>query len=199
MKQIVVLGGPNGAGKTTAAQIILPDKLGITEFVNADEIARGLSPFNPDAAALSAGRVMLERMHHLAQGERSFAFETTCSGKGHIGFLRRCKALGWRITLVFLWLPSPEFAMARVARRTAAGGHFIPPEAVVRRYWGGLRNLVDHYLPAADVVAIYDNSGDRPLLIADREPGAALLVHNVGRWQMIERARRAGIDSEKDA
>jgi predicted ABC-type ATPase len=107
---VVILGGPNGAGKTTAAQVVLPRRLDIREFVNADEIARGLSPFNATGTAVTAGRLMIERMRILVRDRESFAFETTCSGRAHISLLRRCKTAGWRITLVFLWLPSPQAA-----------------------------------------------------------------------------------------
>jgi predicted ABC-type ATPase len=188
VKELVVLGGPNGAGKTTAAQVMVPQKLGVAEFVNADEIARGLSPFNPTAAALAAGRLMLRRMRSLADGEQSFAIETTCSGKGHLKFLRQCKDAGWRITFVFLWLPSPQIAMDRVARRAAAGGHAVEPETIVRRYWAGLRNMHAHYLPLAEVAAIYDNAGYEPILIAERMSGTDLIVRDIARWRSIERA-----------
>jgi predicted ABC-type ATPase len=127
MTDIVVLGGPNGAGKTTAAQVLLPSGLGVRAFVNADDIARDLSPFNVSGVALAAGRLMLERMRQLVRRGESFAFETTCSGLAHSEFLRRCRERGWRITLLYLWLPSPEAAIERVARRVAQGGHDIPP------------------------------------------------------------------------
>jgi predicted ABC-type ATPase len=188
VKDIVILGGPNGAGKTTAAQVLLPRKLRIREFVNADEIAQGLSPFNGEGAALAAGRLMIERMRNLVREGQSFAFETTCSGRGYAGLLRRCKAEGWRVTLLFLWLPSPQIALDRVARRVRGGGHAIPSNAVIRRYWAGLSNLRDLYLPLADVAAIYDNSDEGRTLIAERTPGAHLVLHDAARWAMIERA-----------
>lgn len=168
MRELIVLRGPNGAGKTTAAQIVVPWKLDIAEFVNADEIARGLSPFNPERAAFAAGRLMLERMRRLASGDRAFAVETTCSGLGHINFLGHCKQMGWRITLIFLWLPSPQIALERVAQRVASGGHSVPDETVTRRYWAGLRNMFAEYLPVADVASLYDNGGNEPILIARR-------------------------------
>jgi predicted ABC-type ATPase len=188
VKDIVVLGGPNGAGKTTAAQVLVPQALEIREFVNADDIARGLSPFNPDRAAFAAGRLMIDRMRDLARSEQSFAFETTCSGRRHADFLRRRKLEGWRVTLLFLWLPSPQYALDRVARRVRQGGHGIPDRVVVRRYWVGLRNLLQYYLPLADVAAIYDNSDDRRILIAELTPRESLAVHDAGRWAIIERA-----------
>src|SRR6266851_4360162 len=120
LKDIIILAGPNGAGKTTAAPVLLPQELGIREFVNADEIARGLSPFNAEGAALAAGRFMIERMRYLVRNEQSFALETTCSGRAHASWLRECRAKNWRVTLLFLWLPSPQAALDRVAWRVAA-------------------------------------------------------------------------------
>jgi predicted ABC-type ATPase len=188
VKDIVILGGPNGAGKTTAARALLPQELDIREFVNADEIARGLSPFNAEGAALDAGRVMLKRMRDLAREGQNFAFETTCSGRTHLNLIRQCKVEGWRVTLLFLWLPSPQAALDRVARRVREGGHGIPADVVVGRYHAGLRNLCHLYLPLADVAAIYDNSDEGRVLIAERMPETSLAVHDAARWAMIEKA-----------
>ena len=186
-RDIVVLGGPNGAGKTPAARVLLPGALGIREFVNADEIARGLSPFNETSVAVTAGRLMIERMRHLVQTGESFAFETTCAGLGHIELLRRCRAQGWRVTLLYLWLPSPQAAIDRVARRVQEGGHDIPADVIVRRYWKGLANMQRSYLPLADVAAIYDNSDVARILIAERELGASLEIRDSGRWELMQR------------
>jgi predicted ABC-type ATPase len=176
--EIIILGRPNGAGKTTAAQIVLPDKLQLREFVNADEIARGLSPFNP-----------LQRMQTLIRNRQSFAFETTCSGKAYIPLLRRCRAAGWRVTLVYLWLPSPQLALERVARRVRGGGHRIPDDVVVRRYWAGLANMRQLYLPLADAASIFDNSDGALTLIAERTPEGSFVIHDASRWAAIERIR----------
>jgi predicted ABC-type ATPase len=186
---IVIIGGPNGAGKTTAAQRLVPRVLEIREFVNADEIARGLSPFNADHAAFIAGRLMLERMRELIRSRQSFAFETTCSGRTHLSMLRKCKADGWRVTLLYLWLPSPQVALDRVARRVRDGGHSVPDDVVVRRYWTGLSNLRLLYIPLSDVAAIYDNSDGHRSLIAERLPKGSLIVHDAERWAKIEEAR----------
>ena len=188
MKELVILGGPNGAGKTTAAQDLLPRTLGIREFVNADEIARGLSPFNPEAAAVAAGRLMIGRIRDLAAGGESFAFETTCAGRGHAALLRHCRSAGYRITLVFLWLPSPEAALARVARRVRDGGHAIPDDIVIRRYHAGLRNLRQLYFPEVDVGLIYDNADEGRILIADLVRGSPVRVIDAERWRLIEEA-----------
>ena len=190
MAEVIVLGGPNGAGKTTAApSILLPAQLGIREFVNADEIASGISPLNPGGSAIAAGRLLLERIHGLAQSGESFGFETTCAGRGHARLLRSCRSTGYRVTLIFLWLPTPGMALARVARRIAAGGHGVDEAVVIRRYWAGLRNMRHLYLPLSDVGLIYDNSDDSPLLIAE-SIGSALAIRESARWNMIEEAAR---------
>jgi predicted ABC-type ATPase len=188
VKDLIVIGGPNGAGKTTAAPDVLPSSLGVREFINADEIARGLSPFNPDSTSIAAGRLMLERMQQLAEVGESFAIETTCSGRAHPRFLRNCKNAGYRLTLVFLWLPSVDVALARVARRVREGGHSIPDDVVARRYVLGLRNMRQIYLPLVDIAVIYDNSDHGRVLIAERRPGAELTVHDPARWQQIVEA-----------
>jgi predicted ABC-type ATPase len=187
-KDIIILGGPNGAGKTTAAGELLPKELGIREFVNADEIARGLSPFNEAGAALAAGRLMLKRMHDLVEDGESFAFETTCAGRAYIPLLARCRADGWRVTLLYLWLPTPKAALDRVARRVRAGGHAIPPDVVVRRYWNGLNNMRNFYLPLADIAAIYDNGDKGRTLIAQRNFGEEFTIFDSVRWSRIQRA-----------
>jgi predicted ABC-type ATPase len=188
VKDLVVLGGPNGAGKTTAAQDLLPRTLGIREFVNADEIARGLSPFNPDATVVAAGRLMIERIRALAAAGESFAFETTCAGRGHLGLLRQCRSAGYRVTLVFLWLPSPRAALERVARRVREGGHAIADDVVIRRYHAGLRNLRQLYLPAVDGALIYDNADAGRVVIAELVRGSLLRVIDAERWRLIEEA-----------
>jgi predicted ABC-type ATPase len=187
LKDIVIIGGPNGAGKTTAAAAVIPGHLGIHEFVNADEIAHGLSPFNAERAALKAGRLMIARMHDLVQAGESFAFETTCAGRAYVPWLRQCRAQGWRITLLFLWLPTPQAAVERVARRVRQGGHRIPSEVVIRRWKAGIANMRDFYLPLADEAAIYDNSDVGRILIAERTPEAPLVVYDAIRWAMIEK------------
>jgi predicted ABC-type ATPase len=186
---LVILGGPNGAGKTTAAQNVLRRELGLREFVNADEIARGLSPFNPEGVALSAGRLMLDRMQTLIRERESFAFETTCAGTTHVRLLQQCKAAGWRVTLIFLWLPDPQAAVERVARRVRVGGHRIPDDVIVRRYWAGLAKMRQLYLPLADVAVIFDNSDGPLILIAERTPDGAFVVYDGPRWAAIERAQ----------
>ena len=183
-----MIGSPNGAGKTTTAMTMLPKELRIQEFVNADEIAHGLSPFNPEGSARAAGRLMIERIHGLINRGESFAFETTCFGRAHVQTLLRCRKAGYRLTLIFLWLPSAKEALKRVARRVAQGGHRIPKDVVIRRYAAGLKNLQQLYLPIADIAYIYDNTDEGGMLIAERQPGQALVVCDDRRWKRILRA-----------
>lgn len=138
---VVVVAGPNGAGKTTAAPFLLRDSFGIQEFVNADPIAAGLSAFAPESVAIAAGRVMLARIEELARRRLSFGFETTLASRSFAPWLQRRVADGYSVHLVFLWLASPELAIARVARRVELGGHAVPEEVVRRRYAAGLRNF----------------------------------------------------------
>lgn len=187
-KTVVIGGGPNGAGKTTWTLKHLARLFSIREFVNADEIARGLSPFNPEATAVAAGRVMLQRLEALVSAGYSFAYETTCAS--HPRFPKRCKTLGYQIVLVFLWLPSADVALGRVARRVSEGGHRIPDEVVIRRYSAGLRNMRRLYLPLADMAFIYDNSDGAGALIAEREGPAPLTIHNRECWNQIEETTR---------
>jgi predicted ABC-type ATPase len=189
-KHVVMIGGPNGAGKTTWAYRRLDPTLGIRDFVNADEIARGISPLDPEASAVAAGRVMLDRLDELVNAGHSFAFETTCSGRGHARLLERCRSNGYLITFIFLWLPSAEVALSRVARRISRGGHRIPDDVVVRRYRAGLRNMRNLYVPLADRALIYDNSDDSTVLIASRRLNEQLMIHDKDRWALIEEVLR---------
>jgi predicted ABC-type ATPase len=187
-KDVVVIGGPNGAGKTTWAYRRLDPTVKIREFVNADEIARGISPLDPEASAIAAGRLMLDRLNELVSAGHSFAFETTCSGRGHVRLLKQCRTVGYQITLIFLWLPSADVALSRVARRISRGGHRIPDEVVVRRYSAGLRNMCHLYVPLADRALIYDNSDNSTVLIASRRLNEQFVVHDRARWALIEEA-----------
>ena len=187
--QIVVFGGPNGAGKTTAAMSKLADYLDITQYVNADEIARALSPLDPGSVSIAAGRIMLQRLDDLVRARQSFAFETTCSGVAYVRFLGDCKAQGYQVTLLYFWVPSPDISVARVAQRVSEGGHGIPTEVLIRRYRTGVRNMRHLYLPLADEASIYDNSVRPGLLVAEAVAGA-LTIHDAVRWAAIEETAR---------
>ena len=163
-KRILIIAGPNGAGKTTYANAWL-QKGGYRHFVNADLIAKGLSPFDPDAAAVQAGRLMLEKLDELAARGESFAFETTLSGLGYVRRIQEWKKQGYRITLVFLRLQDPEQSVERVAQRVSLGGHNIPPEVARRRFGKGLANFYEVYRNLVHDWALVDNSGENPVMI----------------------------------
>ena len=158
MPKLYIIAGCNGAGKTTASYTVLPEMLGCKEFVNADEIAKGLSPFNPESVAIEAGRLMLQRMDDLLSEGSDFAFETTLSTRSYVKFIERAQAKGYLVTLLYFWLPPPEQAIERVATRVREGGHNIPSDVIRRRYANGIKNLTALYIPLCNYWAIYDNS-----------------------------------------
>ena len=165
-KNIYIIAGCNGAGKTTASFTILPEILDCNEFVNADEIAKGLSPFRPEKVAFEAGRIMLERIETLLKSNENFAFETTLATKIYKSKLENAILNGYNIKLLFFWLPSVEMAINRVAIRVSEGGHNIPTDVIERRYSRGIENLFKIYLPLCDEWAVFDNSDELPDLIA---------------------------------
>lgn len=165
-KNLYIIGGCNGAGKTTASYTVLPDILQCKEFVNADEIARGLSPFNPAEMAIEAGRLMLKRINELLGKEETFAIETTLSTKSYVNLVHQAQQKGYLVTLVFFWLRTPELALQRVAERVANGGHDIPAPTTRRRYVAGINNLFNLYAPEVDCWYAYDNSVSPRILIA---------------------------------
>lgn len=157
-KHLYIISGPNGAGKTTASYTILPRILQCKEFVNADEIARGLSPFNPEAVTIEAGRLMLKRIDELLLRNESFSIETTLSTRSYFRLVEKAHAQGYDVTLLYFWLKSPQQAIERVAERVAKGGHDIPRDIVIRRYWEGLDNLFQLYMPIVDTWILVNNS-----------------------------------------
>lgn len=158
MPQIFLIGGPNGAGKTTSVMTLLPDFLGINEFVNADTIAFGLSAFNSATVSFSAGKIMLRRISELIEQKKSFAFETTFASKTFAPLLLKSKKLGYTIRLIYIWLHSVELAKERVKLRVESGGHNVPLKIIERRFKNGRINFVKLYMPIADEWSIFDNS-----------------------------------------
>ena len=155
---VVVIAGPNGAGKSTAAPFLLKQALGILEFVNADQIAVGLSAYAPETVSFQAGRIMLKRLHELAEANVSFSFESTLSSRTFALFLARCKAQGYSVQIFYVALPSAALAINRVALRVKLGGHNIPKADVERRFQRSLHNLFELYLPLADRWTVLDNA-----------------------------------------
>ena len=155
---LYIIAGCNGAGKTTASYSVLPDLLECQEFVNADEIAKGLSPFNPASVAIEAGKLMLKRIDLLLSQGKTFAIETTLATRSYASLVCRAHKHGYNVVLLFFWLPSPEMAVARVAKRVSEGGHDIPTETIYRRYWLGLQNFFNIFSSIADSWSLYDNT-----------------------------------------
>lgn len=183
---VYVIAGPNGAGKTTFASEFLPNFVRCREFLNADLIAAGLSPFNSESQNVRAGRLLLERIGELTTERADFGFETTLSGRSYVKLLSDMRDSGYRVVLFYLWLPSAEMAVARVANRVKQGGHSIPPDDIRRRYAAGVRNLFSLYHPILDDWWLYDASRLPPRLIASEE-GKKLTVKQKRLFGRIER------------
>lgn len=193
MANLYIIAGCNGAGKTTASYTILPEILHCKEFVNADSIAAGLSPFNPESVAIEAGRIMLQRIGQLLTEGVNFAFETTLSAKSYLSLIRTAKAKGYETTLLFFWLSSPDVAKERVAKRVKMGGHNIPPDVIERRYFSGIKNLIKLYIPICDNWMVINNLGDNPDLVANGSITGKKTIINADIWSIVlKQAEYAG-------
>jgi predicted ABC-type ATPase len=184
------MAGPNGSGKTTFAKLFLPDYVNCPNFVNADLIALGLAPFEPRAAAIKAGKLVLQQIHEYARRGVDFSFETTLSGKSYVSLLAELKSKGYALHLFFLWIPSPELAIARIKERVREGGHHVPAEDVRRRFARGINNFFTLYEPLLDSWTLFDNSKAKPVLIAKRRNGSKE-VFNDGLFEMVQRSARS--------
>jgi len=191
-KQLYIIAGCNGAGKTTASFTILPEVLGCKEFINADEIAKGLSPFQPESVAMQAGRIMLARMDELLQKRETFAFETTLATKSYKQKIEWAQANGYEVTLLFFWLDSPNMAKKRVAQRVAEGGHSIPSQTIERRYHNGIANLFAIYMDMVDICYIFDNSEGRKELIAQKEKHKEMVIYNNDKFNLMKNNNERG-------
>ena len=185
-KQLYIIAGCNGAGKTTASFTILPEVLNCKEFVNADEIAKGLSPFQPESVAMQAGRIMLARMDELLQKGETFAFETTLATKSYKQKIEWAQANGYEVTLLFFWLRNVTMAKERVAQRVAEGGHSIPSETIERRYHNGIANLFAIYMNMVDICYIFDNSEGEHTPIAKKYKGGKEIIYNTDLYNQMK-------------
>jgi predicted ABC-type ATPase len=186
MPNLFIIAGPNGAGKTTYARDFLPAEMRCHEFVNADLIAAGLSPFRPASAEFEAGRIMVRRLQQLAAERKDFSFETTLSSYGYVSMLEEMRAAGYRIRLDFLWIRDLEISRQRVNSRVVKGGHNIPDDVQKRRFGKGIRLLLEHYRPLIHYWRIFDNAGSEPQLVVEED--GVLRVTDVAKLAVIEHA-----------
>lgn len=183
---VVVIAGPNGAGKSTTAPHLLRDALAVSEFVNADAIAQGISAFRPESVAMDAGRVMLQRLQSLATARESFAFETTLASRSFAPRIIDLRSQGFRAHLAFLSLPNVDLAVARVAERVAQGGHSVPEDVIRRRFVRGLANFFFLYTPLVDSWQLFDNSDVAgPRLLADGKRREGPAIHDSESWHRL--------------
>ena len=174
MPVAIILAGPNGAGKSTVARTLVAERLKVSVFVNADEIARGLAAYSPESVAVEAGRILLARLDDLVAQRANFAVESTLSGISLGRRIERWRVVGYAIHIIYLWVPSPEFSIARIQRRVAQGGHHIPDADVRRRYRRSIANFLRVYRPLADVWEVYDASADSGPVFAASQHEIAL-------------------------
>lgn len=180
-KTLYIIAGCNGAGKTTASLTMLPEIWQCKEFVNADEIARGISPFNPEAVAFQAGRLMLQRIDTLLEENETFSIETTLATRSYVQLIKRAKEQGYMVNLLFFWLSSPDVAKQRVAKRVSEGGHSIPEVVIERRYYSGISNFFNLYKDIVDFWSLVDNASNPRTLIAD-----SVKIYDQERYKLLQ-------------
>ena len=186
MPNLFIIAGCNGAGKTTASFTILPEMLDCKEFVNADEIAKGLSPFQPEMVSFQAGRIMIERIDELLHSGVDFAFETTLTTLSYLNTIRLAKEKGYTIHLIYFWLNDVDLAIERVKMRVSEGGHDIPEEIIIRRYYRGMYNLTNRFTHICDYWIIIDNSSQPFTFVAEGQRAIELKIYNFITWQQIK-------------
>jgi len=186
-KNLYIIAGCNGAGKTTASFSILPEILDCKEFVNADEIAKGISPFQPEKVAFEAGRIMLSRIDELFKNQENFAFETTLATKSYKQRIEFARTKNYHTSLLFFWLKTPELAKERVKIRVKEGGHNIPLDVIERRYKNGIKNLFNIYLDIVDQAMIFDNSEGKHILIAEKNLGEDIIIYNLDKFNELKK------------
>ena len=185
--ELYIIAGPNGVGKTTFARTFLPKYADCRNFINADLIAEGISPFSPEAAAMRAGRLMLNEIRFFARHRATFAFETTLSGRSYLRLIRQLKKRGYEVHIFFLWVKSVDVALSRVRERVLKGGHDVP-EAVVRRRFGrSIGNFFAAYLRLADSWYLFDNSGGMPKVVAFQRAGKPRIMNREQYKALIAR------------
>ena len=185
MPNLYIIAGCNGAGKTTASYTILPEILNCKEFVNADNIAAGISPLNPESVAIEAGRIMLKRIGELMYESADFALETTLSTRSYVSLVKKAQQMGYEVTLLYFWLDSPWVAFDRVAKRVSEGGHNIPIDVIERRYYRGIKNLFYLYIPICDKWIVMNNIGTPSVIVAQGSIEVGEIINNNDIWKTI--------------
>jgi predicted ABC-type ATPase len=188
---VYIIAGPNGAGKTTFALEFLPNYADCRNFINADLIAAGMSPFSPESAAIRAGRLMLEEIELFMTRGADFGFETTLSGRTHLRVIRDLRERGYRVHFFYLWIPSVELALARIRERVLRGGHDVPEAVVRRRFDRSIRNFLVHYRLQGDSWNLYDNTAATPRIIASHEQGQLRIVETKRYNDLVKSCGRA--------
>ncbi|MFZ4057973.1 MAG: zeta toxin family protein [Ferruginibacter sp.] len=186
MPNLYIISGCNGAGKTTASFTILPEMLDCKEFVNADEIAKGLSPFQPESVSFQAGRLMIERINELIKNNVDFAFETTLTTLSYLNTIKLAKEKGYTVTLLFFWLNDVNLAIERVKIRVTEGGHNIPEETIRRRYFRGINNLINKFIKLCDFWIVINNSSKPFSFVAEGQGKTHIKVHDDKSWEKIK-------------
>lgn len=186
MKAMYIISGCNGSGKTTTSYSLLPELLECRQFVNSDEFAKSLSPFNPSAASVRASRYMLMKVNYLLQREETFSIETTLATRSLLNIVARAQEHGYRVVILYLWLSSPQMAIERVRRRVSSGGHDIPDEVIKRRYYMGLSYLFNHYIPVCDQWILADNTTAPFKVIAQGAKGEEPVIRNQKTYEIIK-------------
>lgn len=184
MPRLYIISGCNGSGKTTASYTLLPDLLDCREFVNSDEFAKSLSPFDPSSASVTASRMMLMKINYLLDRKSDFAVETTLATRSLLKIVERAQALGYEVTVLYFWLNSPELAIQRVRERVASGGHNIPDPVVRRRYVMGLTYFFDTYIPVIDRWILADNSRS-PFTVVAEGSRQLMYIKDNEKYQLI--------------
>lgn len=186
MPNLYIISGCNGAGKTTASYAMFPEMLDCKEFINADEIAKGLSPFHPESVSIEAGRLMIARMNEMMRMQEDFAIETTLATKSYANFIRRAQQEGYFVTLIYFWLETPELAIRRVEQRVRFGGHHVNDDVVVRRYFAGMKNLFSMFIPISDYWIMIDNSTDPFQIIAEGNKTTLIDIQDEEKFYYIK-------------
>ncbi|WP_090560197.1 zeta toxin family protein [Pedobacter hartonius] len=186
MPNLYIISGCNGAGKTTASYTILPEILDCREFINADNIAAELSPLNPESVALESGRKMLKRIDELVREGIDFAIETTLSTRSYVSLVKNVQAAGYKVSLLYFWLSSADVAIKRVAQRVSEGGHDIPSETIIRRYYRGISNLYNLYMPICDEWTLVNNMNLAPEVVAKSDAFGKMIFNNE-LWDSIKK------------